>query len=83
MGGIVNDRQTLDGSTFRTAVKHEIHGPDFVRGRRPYQRLTLACMPLMYAIRTLIGMKRKDLYPLLRVRLTDGTRVPVTRLVRA
>jgi hypothetical protein len=31
--------------------------------------LTLSCMPIMYAIRTLIGMKRKDPYPLLRVRL--------------
>ena len=29
--------------------------------------LTLACMPIMYAIRTLIGMKRKDVYPLLRI----------------
>lgn len=42
--------------------------------------LTLACMPIMYAIRTLIGMKRKDVYPLLRIRLTDGTCVPVTTI---
>ena len=42
--------------------------------------LTLACMPVMYAIRTLIGMKRKNLYPLLRIRLTDGSYVPVTTI---
>jgi len=39
--------------------------------------LSFACMPLIYAIRTLMGMKRKDVYPLLRIRLTDGTCVPV------
>ena len=42
--------------------------------------LTLACMPIMYAIRTLIGMKRKELYPLLRIRLTDGTCVSVIKI---
>ncbi len=41
--------------------------------------LTLACMPVMYAIRTLIGMKRKELYPLLRIRLADGSHQSVTK----
>jgi hypothetical protein len=45
--------------------------------------LTLACMPIMYAIRTLIGMKRKNLYPLLRIRLTDGSYVSVTTIGRS
>lgn len=42
--------------------------------------LTLGCMPIMYAIRTLIGMKRKEVYPLLRIRLADGSYVPVTTI---
>ncbi len=42
--------------------------------------LTLACMPVMYAVRTLVGMKRKDLYPLLRIRLTDGSYRSVTKI---
>ncbi len=41
--------------------------------------LTLACMPVMYAIRTLIGMKRKELYPPLRIRLADGSHRSVTK----
>jgi ABC-type multidrug transport system ATPase subunit len=41
MIGIVHDRQTLDAPAFRTAIKDEIHGPDFVRGLRPHQWLTL------------------------------------------
>jgi hypothetical protein len=42
--------------------------------------MILACMPLMYAIRTLLGMKRKEVYPLLRIRRTDGTCAPVIKI---
>ena len=42
--------------------------------------LALACMPVMYAIRTLIGMKRKELYPLLRIRHADGSHQSVTKI---
>ena len=42
--------------------------------------LTVACMPVMYAIRTLIGMKRKEVYPLLRIRQCDGSNLPVTTM---
>lgn len=42
--------------------------------------LIFACMPIVYAIRTLIGMKRKEVYPLLRIRRTDGTCVPVVKI---
>lgn len=42
--------------------------------------LIFACLPIIYAIRTLIGMERKELYPLLRVRLPDGSCVPVTTM---
>lgn len=37
---IIHNRQTLDDSAVRTAVKHKIHGPRFIRRVRPYQRLT-------------------------------------------
>ena len=39
--------------------------------------LFLACLPVIYAIRTLIRMKPKALYPLLRVRLSDGSYMSV------
>lgn len=42
MRGIVHDRQTCDGAAFRAAVKHEIHRPDFIRGRRSHEGLPLA-----------------------------------------
>jgi hypothetical protein len=41
--------------------------------------LTLACMPVVYPIPTLIGMRRKELYPLLRIRLADGSHRSVTK----
>ena len=40
--------------------------------------LVFACLPVTYAIRTLIRMKPKALYPLLRIRLSDGSYMPVT-----
>lgn len=45
-----------------------------------FASFVLVCMPIMYAMRTLIGMKRKDVYPLLRIRRADGTCVPVIRI---
>ncbi|HVG02116.1 MAG TPA: hypothetical protein VM842_04455 [Nitrospira sp.] len=51
-----------------------------VRLESPATEVTLlffACLPMTYAIRTLMGMKRKALYPLLRIRLRDGSHVPM------
>ncbi|MCC2642963.1 MAG: hypothetical protein K0S45_3376 [Nitrospira sp.] len=42
--------------------------------------MILACTPLLYAIRTLIGMNRKEVYPLLRIRRTDGSCAPVMKI---
>ena len=40
--------------------------------------LLLACLAVSYAIRTLIRMKPKAWYPLLLIRLSGGSYMPVT-----
>ena len=39
--------------------------------------LLLACLPIVYGVRTLMRMRGKTVYPLLRARLHDGSSVPV------